>query len=61
MEPSNLEIQKFTEAFFNNLKCKLSWENESLRITEIPADFEESICTNKTYRIKRLHSSASFK
>ena len=41
MEPSNLEIQKFTEAFFNNLKCKLSWENESLRITEIPADFEE--------------------
>jgi hypothetical protein len=39
MEVENLK--KFTESFFKNLKCDVSWKGECLIINNIPADFEK--------------------
>ena len=35
------ELKKFTEAFFNNLKCNLIWKSDILEVSNVPSAFEE--------------------
>lgn len=41
-----MDIKKFTEAFFTNLKCQLSIENKILKVEKVPKDFE-AFCGKK--------------
>ena len=41
MQDENDQIIKFTESFFSNLKCQLTWENSVLKVTHVPSDFEQ--------------------
>ena len=44
-------LKKFTELFFNNLKCKVIWDNEVLIIENIPADIENLYGKKSPYRL----------
>ena len=35
------KIKKFTEEFFRSLKCEVFWENDVLKVENVPADFEK--------------------
>jgi hypothetical protein len=41
MQEENDQIVTFTENFFSNLKCQLSWDNSVLKVTHVPSDFEQ--------------------
>lgn len=45
------KIKKFSESFFKNLKCELSWEGNSLIVKKIPKSFEEFYGKSGPYKI----------
>jgi|GEM_PF-790705 hypothetical protein len=45
------QIEKFTEEFFNNLKCEVSWVDGILRVENVPRSFEDLAGKSGPYRL----------